>query len=196
MKKLLTSFLLICLFVSCSDSKVKNRQIFIEEFNWKITVPEGFEYMSEKEVQATRNKGLNLLEEKLGEEIEDITKVIFWIQNGELNGLEANFQPFDIQEDGDYKESNDYINKFSVEALTSKYPQIQVDSLTSFEKIDDLNFQKFYAKFTYPNGMIFYTHSYSHLFGNKDFTVSITYLDEKIGEKMLESFRKSKFTEE
>lgn len=196
MKKLISSLLLICLIASCSNPEVKNRQIFIEEFNWRITVPEEFEYMSKKEIQASRNKGLDLFEEQIGEDIVDEVQVLFWIKNGELNGLEANFQPFNIDEDGDYKESNDYINGLTVEALTSKFPQIKVDSLSSFEKIDNLNFQKFYAKFTYPNGMILHAHSYSYLFENKDFTVSITYTNEEIGKKLIQSFLKSKFIRE
>lgn len=188
-------FLLTLHLIACNN-KIEDRQIFIDEFNWRITVPDEFEYMSDKEIQTLRNKGLTVLEEELGEEIVDQVNIIFWIKNGDLNSLEANYQPYDIAEDGDYQETNDYINEVTISSLTSKYPQIEVDSLSSFERIDNLNFQKFYSKFSYPNGMVLYTYSYSHLFGNQDFTVSITYTDEEIGKKLLQSWRKSKFLRE
>ena len=187
--------ILLCGFlsiISC-NKKIQNREFFIEEFGWEITIPDEFEYMSKKEIQDSRNLGIDAIEDELGEDIIDQVTVLFWIKNGQYNSLEANYQPYDERIDGNYDETNDDINEVSIMTLKSKIPSVQIDTLSSNTVIDNIKFSKFYMKLTYPNGLVLHSHSYSHLFDKRDFTVSISYVNEEIGNQMLKSFRESTF---
>ena len=46
----------------------------------------------------------------------------------------------------------------------------------------------------YPNKMVMNMLMFSRLFGDKEFTVNIMYMDQLKGEQMLDSWKKSKFT--
>ena len=67
------------------------------------------------------------------------------------------------------------------------------DTTTSTEKIDNLEFQTLKMKVTYPNNMVLYVHMFSRLFGKREFSVNIMYVDKHKGELMLSSWRNSKF---
>lgn len=195
MKKILCTLFVLFTLATYGQEK-KDEKIFIKEFNWTMISPEGFERMSQEEIDHLRNRGIQVLENGTGEELVDEVTVLFWIKKGTLNSLEANYQPFDEEVDGDYDETFDDVNEISVAAIKDQFPQIQIDTVTSIEKIDRLNFRKFYMKLTYPGGVVLHNHSYSYLFGDKEFTVSISYVDEKFGQQMLNAWLKSKFRKE
>ena len=66
-----------------------------------------------------------------------------------------------------------------------------IDNL--IEKIDNLEFQVFKMKIEYPNKMVLNLLMYSRLFGKKEFTVNIMYVDNKKGQLMTEAWKNSKF---
>jgi hypothetical protein len=72
-------------------------------------------------------------------------------------------------------------------------PGIKVDTIQTIEKIDGLTFQKFAIKVVYPNQKVFYSLMYSRLFLNRELAVNIMYVDEAKGQKMIESWKSSKF---
>lgn len=72
-------------------------------------------------------------------------------------------------------------------------PNAVIDSSSSVEKISDLEFQAFKMKIDFPNGMTMHSLMYSGLFDKKEFSVNILYVDEKLGEKMINAWTNSKF---
>tara|TARA_R110002073_G_scaffold89852_1_gene212382 strand:- start:7741 stop:8319 length:579 start_codon:yes stop_codon:yes gene_type:complete len=191
MRKLIFTLTLIS-FISCKN-QIKNRQFFIEEFNWTLVAPEGFKYTSAKEVKKIRGRGMEILKDTYGDEVEDRTINLFFIENGKLNKFEANFQPFDETVDGNYSEANKELNELMVNAFTVNLDDIKIDTISSKEKIDKLDFHLFKIKVTYPNNMVLHTYMFNRLFEKKDLTCTIIFIDEKLGLEMLNSFKKSKF---
>ena len=73
-------------------------------------------------------------------------------------------------------------------------PGIKVDTISAVEKIDNLEFQTFKMKIVYPNNMVFNVIMYSRLFGKREFSVNIMYVDDRKGQLMLEAWKNSKFS--
>ena len=115
-------------------------------------------------------------------------------KSDQLNYFESNYQPFDIAIDGNYLESCKDVNNILYETFKTQMPDIKIDSTSTIEKIDNLEFQTFKMKVEYPNKMVLNVLMFSRLFDKKEFSVNIMYVDNNKGQQMLESWRKSKFT--
>ncbi len=72
-------------------------------------------------------------------------------------------------------------------------PGIKIDTTRTFEKIDKLEFHTFKMRIEYPNKMVLNVVMYSRLFGKREFTVNIMYVDKNKGQLMLEAWQNSKF---
>ncbi|MNS30207.1 hypothetical protein D3C72_622320 [compost metagenome] len=72
-------------------------------------------------------------------------------------------------------------------------PQAKIERSSSTEKIDGFVFQTFKVKIELPNKMVMTLLMFSRLFEKKELTVNIMYIDTSKGEKMLASWRNSKF---
>lgn len=189
--------ILISLFIvlqSCNSSTSSdNKSITVEDFNWEITIPEGFEPINENDWDKTLDKGLEMMEESAGESIENLAKTNFTYKEGQFNNFESNWQPFDVEVDGDYSESNREVNKFIFQTFEDQMPDAKLDSSSSKQVVSGLEFYRFDISIDLPNGIKMKTTGFSRLFNKKELTVNITYVDEEIGEKMLNAFQNSTF---
>ena len=182
------------IFQSCNGQTTPKKEIYNKDFNWTITIPENFENVSAEEWAKMQNKGADAIEKTYNEEVVNQAKTIFVFKSDQLNYFESNYQPFDTAIDGDYLESCKNVNNMLYETFITQMPDIKIDSTSSIEKIDNLEFQTFKMKIEYPNKMTMNVLMFSRLFDKKEFTVNIMYVDKKKGEQMLDSWKKSKFT--
>lgn len=189
-------YLTICLviiFQSCSGQSKTKKEFYNKDFNWKITIPESFDTVSTEQWEKMQNKGAEAIEKTYDEKIDNRAKTIFVFQSGQLNYLESNYQPFDIATDGDYLEACKGVNEVVYQTFVTQMQGIKIDTATSTEKIDNLEFQKFKMKVTYPNKMVLNVLMYNRLFGKKEFTLNIMYVDEAKGDLMMKAWKKSTF---
>lgn len=194
MKKGLSVFVgILFLIPFCHGQSNPNGEIFIEEFNWKITMPKNFEVVDVDEWAKLQGKGIDAIEDTYDEEVVNQARTIFVFQSGQLNYFESNSQPFDIEVDGDYLESCRNVNEVLYETFKTQLPDIKIDTIVGTEKIDNLEFQKFEMKIKYPNDLVLSVMMFSRLFEKKEFSVNLMYLDESKGKDMLESWRASRF---
>lgn len=185
---------LTIIFQSCNGQTAPKKEIYNKDFNWTITIPENFENVSTEEWAKMQNKGADAIEKTYNEEVVNQAKTIFVFKSDQLNYFESNYQPFDTAIDGDYLESCKNINNILYETFMTQMPGIKIDSTATVEKIDNIEFQTFKMKIEYPNKMVLNAILYSRLFDKKEFSVNIMYVDNKKGEQMLDSWKKSKFT--
>lgn len=209
--RFLTSILLLSLLVSAYFNSYSNRRsttenapgveakaLYNEDFKWTITIPENFSEVSAHESAELMNEGIEMIENTYGVEMEnesiaDRTKTIFDYQNTDLNSLEANYQPFDPAVDGDYLEHCRATNEILYNVCKLQIPNTSVDSTSSVETISGLEFQTLRIEVVASNGITMQLLMYSRLFGTKELTVNIMYVNEPQGEKMLDAWRNSKF---
>jgi hypothetical protein len=193
MNKAVTILFAASLFAGCSRS-TPSVEVYNKDFNWTIVIPEGFDSVNTEDQAKMLDRGKTAIEDTYGEEIENKTKSIFLFRSGLTNYIEANQQPFDEAVDGDYLESRRALNTVLYETFADQIPGSKLDTATSIEKIDDLDFYKTEIVVTYPNAMVMNVLMYSRLFDNKDFSVNIMYTDEEKGKKMREAWLTSRFS--
>lgn len=191
---ILNSLFFLLLLTSCTgQTKTEPKTLYNEDFKWTITIPENFINVSPQEWAKIQNKGLDAIENTYGEDVINQAKIIFVFKNADFNYMESNYQPFDVEVDGDYLESCIGVNEILFETFKTQMPNAKIDSISSVETISNLDFQTFKMKIDFPNGMTMHSQLYSRLFDKKEFSVNIMYVDEKQGKKMIEAWTKSKF---
>ncbi len=195
MRKTIFSYLILLIALSSCNRHTKSdpKTLYNEDFKWTIIIPENFNDVSPEDWEGLQNKGADAIENTYGEEVVNQAKTIFVFKNADFNYLESNYQPFDVEVDGDYLESCKNINEILYEIFKTQMPNAVIDSSSNVETINGLDFQLFKMKIDYPNGMIMHSLMYSRLFDKKEFSVNITFVDDKQGEKMLNAWTNSKF---
>jgi hypothetical protein len=191
-----TTYLIIALIIanqSCSGQNTPKIEITNKDFNWTITVPENFESVSSEDWAKVQNRGSDAIEKTYGKEIVNYSKTIFVFKSNQMNYFESNYQPFDPETDGDFLKICKAVNNMLYGTFKAQMPGVKIDTTSTVEKIDGLEFQRFTVKALYQNGMTMTMLMFNRLFGKREFTVNIMYVDKSKGDQMLDSWRKSKF---
>ena len=193
MKKIVLAFLFFSVPLFAQQAGEKH---FFKEFNWTIQIPEGFEKVDPKEWEKQREKGLDMVEEVYEAKLDSVlvvSKTILILKKGQFNHIEVCRQPFDPAIDGDYAEVNKEVAEILYNTFKEQMPGSTIDMKTGSENIGGKNFLKNDYVVTFPNGMTFYAHMYSRLFGKKELAVNIMYVDKKVGNALLDAFKTSVF---
>jgi hypothetical protein len=194
MSKNIYAFLvtILLLFQNCSGQKTDTK-FYDKDFKWSIQIPKDFTKVSAKEWAEKQQKGENALEKTTGEEVINEAKTIFVFKTDDMNYFEANYQPFDVDIDGDYRENNRNVNHALYQTFKDNIPNARIDTLSSTEKVDNLFFYKRETKIYLPNNQILDIIMYNRLFDKKEFTVNIMFMDPKRGKEMIDAWKNSKF---
>ena len=195
MKKITVSYLSLLVFLISCNGKTETppKKLYNEEFKWTIVIPENFTKIDPSDWEEMQDKGAAAIEDTYGEEVVNQSETIFAFKNTDLNYLESNYQPFDTETDGNYLESCQAVNTILYETFKAQIPGAAIDSSSSVKTISGLEFQVFNMVIDLPNDIKLRTALYSRLFGNKEFSVNLTYVDDKQGEKMLNAWTNSTF---
>lgn len=164
-------------------------------FNWKIIIPENFQYVNSEEQKQLQKKGEDAIEKTYNQEIINQSIHIFAFNNGKFNYFDSSYQPFDTEIDGDYITTCKGVNNILYETISTQLKGAEIDTISTTEIIDKLEFQKFILKVKLPNEIIMNMITYCRLFDKKELSVNIIYIDEKKGKLMLESWQNSIFSE-
>lgn len=179
----------------CYGQTTPAKEFHDKDFKWKILIPENFQSVSTEEWTKMQNRGAEAIEDTFGEEIINQAKTIFVFRSNQFNYFEANHQPFDPEVDGDYVESCKSMQALLYETFAAQIPDAKIDTASSVEKIGSLEFQTHTMKIVLPNKMVMHQIMYSRLFGKREFSVNIMYVDPKKGQQMLDAWKNSRFGE-
>jgi len=72
-------------------------------------------------------------------------------------------------------------------------PGVKLDSLSYNFPLNELNFACFELNAKMPNDFQFHSISLSRLFGMKELTLNVSFVDEALGYKMIDAFNASTF---
>lgn len=184
---------ILVILQSCSGQTKPKQDIYNKDFDWTITIPENFYVVNPEQWEKMQDKGTDAIEKTIDQKIENSTKGIFVFKSGPYNYFESNFQSFDTLSDGNYLESCKLMNESIYRTFVSQIEGAKVDTSSFVEKVDNLEFQTFKVKVTYPNNIVMYVFMFSRLFNSKALAVNIMYVDTAKGELMLKSWRNSHF---
>lgn len=164
-----------------------------KEFKWTINIPEGFKQVAKEDWSKIQGKGTAAIEKTVGMEIENSSKTIFVLQNGKLNYLESSYQAFDPSVDGNFAAGLKSSQELLYQTFKQQMPGVTIKHSSSTEKIDGLVFYLTQLDVTYPNKMVLHAYMFNRLFGKREFTANIMFIDDAKGDAMLKSWRGSKF---
>ena len=187
-------YLLPCLVLTtqlCYGQTIHNK-----DFNWTITIPQGFDSVSREQWAKMQNKGAKAVEDTYDKKFVNRAKTIFVFRSDQFNYFESNYQPFDTAKDGNYVEACRAVDNILYETFTTQMSGVKLDTTQTTEMIDGLEFQVFMLKAKYPNDMVLNAIMFSRLFGKKEFTVNIMYVDDKKGRQMLNAWTSSRFSKQ
>ncbi|MEP6676612.1 MAG: hypothetical protein ABJA78_15730 [Ferruginibacter sp.] len=184
MKRFIILSTLVLLFAGCKNS-IKTKQYNFPPVEWTIAVPEDFVPMNTSEIKAQNEKGLKVIEKAMDTAIEiNPTRTLISLQKDKLNNFSATITSFDPKTDGSWIDVNEGLKAIIYQTFTTQMPGVVVDTSSSVETIDGLEFQVFRSKLTYPNKMVMNSFLYSKLYKGYDFGISMAYVDEKAGKEL------------
>jgi len=142
----------ICILSFVSGCTQDSKKLYNPDFKWTIFMPQGFKNVSESKGDSLAEKGREMIEKSSGIQVEKTATTIFFFADGPSNYFEANYQPFDTADIGDYLTTFNLVSVVLYNAIADSSPGIVLDSLSSEEKIDGLDFLLFKLKAHLPNG--------------------------------------------
>ena len=169
------------------------REIYNKDFKWKVSIPEGFELVPDTAWTGMQNKGAAAVEKTYDMKVENQAKTIFVFRSDQFNYFESNYQPFDSSKDGNYLETYKGVDDVLYGTFKAQMPDARIDSSFTTEIIGGLEFYVFNVNIHINEAFTLHLLMYSRLFGKKEFTVNIMYVDAAKGKSMLEAWKASTF---
>jgi len=185
-------FLLNC---NEKDNSKSGTKIFDTATGFSMTVPSSFPKLDSQTKEGKLKKGVKQLNKLHASELEfDLNTIekasIF--QYDEDNIFLLNTKDYSVAEQGNYNEAISELNKFAYQTQNLNFPNARLDSVTSREKIDGIEFIKYILTAKISENKTMHVVNYYHLFKDKDFTASIIFTDEELGKQVLRAFKAAK----
>jgi len=157
----------------------QGHQFQFPQVGWKIKVPPDFTIMDSAQA-AAMNPDIGTAE----------TLISF--SKGQYNFFSSTITPFDPGRDGDWNEVNSKQKNVILGTLRNQ-AAIKIDTSSSIEIIDGLEFNKFQIVATYQSKLVMNTIRYRRLYKGFDYGINISYTDENVGKELQSILASSKF---
>jgi len=175
------------------EGKIEGRVYTSEEIGWTVQIPRGWKILEKNKVRAAENKGAAALGEVVDNKV-DMNKGrnLISFQKGRFNIFLSTSQPYDLRYEVEWKKGKKMRNEIMAEFYAKE--GIKIDTSSSRETIDGLEFEVYHITIYKPNGAILlYQDMYGRYIKGFDFSVIIHYEDKKYKKKMMEVWKNSKF---
>jgi hypothetical protein len=176
MKKIVV--LTALLFSAALFAQEAGKDFYSADYKWTIKIPVGYTKA-----------------EFAPEDYDETEKLIFVVENGEEDYMEATDSPYDVAEDGDYAEMQGLIADMMKQGLERQLAEADITMVSKKETINGREFFHHDYTIVYPDDdLTLKIHLFNALFeGTKDFNMTISYIDQSEGDVLLTAWRASKF---
>lgn len=191
MKKIV--LILLVLITVQGQAQTGDTLIRIKQLGWSLRLPRTFVLVSDQENQELTDKGKSAIEKSTDVQV-DMSGLVTLLSasQGEFNYISATIQAFDPKEDGDYLEVNEGVKAMLYKTLADQMPGGKVDTSSTRQVIDGLEFSRFNADISVDNKKILTMVMLFKLYKGYDFGITYVYIDDKaraIIENMLANSR-------
>lgn len=190
---IIASAFLLQTVISKGQSPAPSREIYNKDFKWRVTIPEGFELVPDSVWTRMQNKGAAAIEMTIDKKVVNHAKTIFVFRSDQLHYFESNYQPYDPAKNGSYPQTCKVVDDVLYETFRTQLPNARLDSSLTKEAIGGLEFYVFNLRIHINERATLHMIMYSHLFGNKEFSVNIMYVDPAKGRSLLTAWKASSF---
>jgi len=188
------AFVLLFQVSICYGQTASDAQVFhSNDFNWTISIPKGFEKVPDTVWAKIQNKGATAIENTHDMKVVNRAKTIFVFRSDQFHYFEANYQPYDPSKDGDYQKLFKDVNDILYETIKGSMPKAELDTSYSREVVGNKDFNVFILSARITPQVTLHILMYSRVFGRKEFTVNIMYVDAEKGKSLLDAWRGSTF---
>jgi len=181
---------LLCSGLSFSQSATSATAFFNPDFKWEILIPDGFEQVEAEIWDQQRAIPDSLISDSLATAI---PKTILAFKSNDFNYFESSFRSYDAAARGDYQLHCRSVSRQLYETFAAQFPDAEIDTASSNQLIGPLQFEKFALKMTLPNGITLNSYMYNRLFGKKDFSANLFYVNDERGRILMEAWLNSRF---
>ena len=161
----------------------QDHQFQFPQVGWKIKVPSDFTIMDSAQVAVMDNTAND----------SGTSKTLISFSKGQYNFFSSTITPFDPARDGDWNGVNSKLKNVILETLRTQAAAIKIDTSSSVETIDGLEFHKFQIVTTYQSKLVMHTLRYRRLHKGFDYGINISYTDENVGNELQSILASSKF---
>lgn len=175
------------------EGQIKDGRYHSEEIGWTMEIPKGWNVTQRKVSEERTQKGVDAINETTGIDYDaSESKQLINFQKDRFHIFQSTSEPFKLKYDGDWEEINEGLKQLLYETYTSR--GIKIDTSSSKEKIDNLDFEVFHITMYGPNGkIILYQDMYSKYINGYDFGVNLNYINSKEKNEMMSVWKNSKF---
>ncbi|KIA83949.1 hypothetical protein [Kaistella jeonii] len=187
-------YFLIGTILSCKGQKSdKPIQIFDNNTGFKMNLPEGFEEISANESKELLNDGKEKIDQIYDTDIDisDLKPKLFRVDDN--NYFLVNITDYDPKIDGDYINAVNESNRLLYRTYIRGFEKSKIDSLNQQKKIGNVDFTKYSLSINIPPKTKMKVINYTSFVKNKDLTIAVVYLDENIGNKVINAIESAKF---
>lgn len=176
------------------EGNIEGKIYTCREIGWEVTIPDGWKIIDIEQTEATNQKGLDMLEETLDQEIDDSgLRNLISLKKNQFNIFQSTMEPFELEYEGEWEENNAFLKEILYDTYANQ--GIHTDStITTIEKIDGVDFQTYTFTIYGPQGDVILNQiMYSSHINGLDFGVNINYNNDKDRDELLSMFRNSTF---
>ena len=201
MKYNLVTLLVITILASCKSDP--NKQIdegqivqniyHSEEIGWTMEIPTGWNVTHRSELSRRTKKGLDAINEiaEIDYDASELKQLLNF-QKDRAHIFQSTSEPFELKYEGEWEENNEGLKELIYETYTTR--GIKIDTSSSKETIDNLEFNVFHIKMYGPDGkIILYQDMYGKLINGFDFGVNLNYINVKEKNEMVNAWKNSIF---
>ena len=201
MRIYILTILTLVLFFSCKtdpnkqvdEGKVIENKYYSKEIGWTIEIPKGWNITKRDESLEREAIGLKAINEANGIDYDASgLKQLISFQKDRFHIFAATSEKFEIEYDGEYEENKKLVKEILYNTYASN--GIKIDTASTKERIDNLDFDLFKITVYDPKGEIMlYQDLYSTFRNGLDFGVNLNYINEKEKMELMRVWKNSKF---
>jgi hypothetical protein len=195
--RLTVTIIILLTFFYCKGQN-PTQELKIREVGWTLFIPTDTKFLNNAQFDTIQQKAVNAINKTYDISVEEEFKKIkslFTIYQGQFNFFGSTLNPYDSSMFETWQQSYADSKIMLMDLFNQQGPDIKIaDTASSSEIIDGLTFEKFYIKTIYPtNNLMLNTFWFYRKHRDYDFSINISYTDEKIGKMFLNILRNSKF---
>ena len=176
------------------NGKIENGTYICNRFDWKITIPEGYEIIDQKRIEELENKGYKALKEELpnGIKVNPHPTQLIGFGIDKYNYFKSSFESLAGTKKFTLEEHKKFVEQLLRDTY-SKIKELKFELVSSDIKLGKHNFYKIQIRlYNAKNDNLLLTQELYNSFINENlFSVSINYTNQEVGILLNYTFEKS-----
>jgi len=193
-----TLSIIITVLVSCNNDKstkqIKSENVYVrQEIGWTMQIPDEWQILNQTTQGVYKQKGKEIINE-LKKENREYKGLIYLLgfKRNQLNIFQSNFEKIKYKDEQAWRE-NKKQQKISTAQMYAK-EGVKIDTISSMEKIDGIDFSVFLVSVYNQLGSVRYTQKiYGSYISGFDFAVLLNYNNREDEETLHKFWKNSKF---